>query len=202
MNISQLIGITNFVSSGGGMTYATWNPTDKAAAITLSGGDLTATHSGGIDQMVRATIGKSSGKWYWELTSVGMALEPNSTYGICKLTDSINFQPGYGVDSYALANGYGQTLHDFITLSFGGFASYTTALTDDTVTVGIALDMDAGTLTFYYNNVSQGVAFTGLSGTFYPCVGASGGYTLATTANFGATPFTYTPPVGFSGLHT
>lgn len=43
--------------------------------------------------------------------------------------------------------------------------------------------MNAGTLQFYNNNVLQGTAFTGLSGTYYPMVGldANG---QAVTANF------------------
>jgi hypothetical protein len=31
-------------------------------------------------------------------------------------------------------------------------------------TLGVAVDMDAGSITFYKNNVSQGVAFTDLAG--------------------------------------
>lgn len=197
MNISSLIGI-DFVSSPSGITYATWNPLDKSVNTILSNGNLTATETGGIDQQVRATIGKSSGKWYWELTSVNMALEANSTWGISQITDSLDTSPGYGPNSYALANGYGGTWHDRGTLGFGGYNTYTTALTDDTVTVGFALDMDAGTLEIYFNGVSQGIAFTGLTGTFYPASGSYSGYTLQTTANFGATWFSYPVPDGFN----
>ncbi|WP_024834549.1 hypothetical protein [Ruminiclostridium josui] len=53
-------------------TYAatnpvTWNPTDKEWGVTLSNGNLTATISG-LSSGVRASLGKSSGKWYWECT--------------------------------------------------------------------------------------------------------------------------------------
>lgn len=41
-------------------TYATLNPSDKDAAITLSGGDLTMTSATNAWRSVRATIGKSS----------------------------------------------------------------------------------------------------------------------------------------------
>lgn len=50
-------------------TYATLNPSDKDAAITLSGGDLTMSSATNAWRSVRATIGKSSGKWYWEVTN-------------------------------------------------------------------------------------------------------------------------------------
>ncbi len=49
-----------------GLSFATLNPSDKGSAVTLSNSNLTATFSGG-NGAVRATIGKSSGKWYWEI---------------------------------------------------------------------------------------------------------------------------------------
>jgi hypothetical protein len=60
--------------------------------------------------------------------------------------------------------------------------------------MGIKLDLGNGTLTFYKNGTSQGTAFTSLSGTFYPSVTLreNAGGSLSATANFGATPFTYT----------
>jgi hypothetical protein len=66
--------------------------------------------------------------------------------------------------------------------------------------IGIALDMDAGTLTFYKNNTSQGTAFTSLSGLFSPTFWQFAGYTWNT--NFGQRPFAYTPPTGFKALNT
>lgn len=184
------------------ITYATWNPLDKSVNTVLSNGDLTASVTGGVDQQVRATIGKSSGAWYWEYSSINMNLEPNSTWGISQITDSLDTYPGYDVHSYALANGYGGTWHDRITLGFGGYNSYTTGLTDDSIIVGFGLDMDLGTLTIYYNGVSQGVAFTGLTGTFYPASGSYAGYALQTIANFGQNPFTFGVPSGYNaGLY-
>lgn len=51
-----------------GTTYATWNPADKSADITLSLGNLKATQTTSSWDSVRSTIGKTSGKWYWEYT--------------------------------------------------------------------------------------------------------------------------------------
>jgi hypothetical protein len=59
--------------------------------------------------------------------------------------------------------------------------------------------MDVGTITFYKNNVSQGVAFTGLSGLFAFGVSV---YQDQLYSNFGQFPFTYTPPTGFVALNT
>src|SRR5690606_27738602 len=50
-------------------TYATWNPSDKSSLITLSNGNLTATRSGANgNRLVRATIARSTGKEYFEVT--------------------------------------------------------------------------------------------------------------------------------------
>lgn len=51
------------------LTYATLNPSDKDSAITLSGGNLTMSSATNAWRSVRATIGKSGGKWYWEVTN-------------------------------------------------------------------------------------------------------------------------------------
>ena len=70
--------------------------------------------------------------------------------------------------------------------------------------IGVALDMGAGTIIFYKNNVSQGTAFTGLSGTMYRrCYTEYRRLALGVAPpNFGATALTYSPPVGYNaGLY-
>lgn len=64
----------------------TWNPSDKSSNITLSGGNLIATHSTTSVGGVRSTSSYSTGKWYWEITLgpvsdlvIGLA---NSTYSL------------------------------------------------------------------------------------------------------------------------
>lgn len=49
------------------MANSTWSPTDKTANVTLSGGNLIATSSSS-GAWVRATDGKTTGKFYWEVT--------------------------------------------------------------------------------------------------------------------------------------
>ncbi|MFM7859032.1 MAG: hypothetical protein ACKO96_45695, partial [Flammeovirgaceae bacterium] len=68
--------------------------------------------------------------------------------------------------------------------------------------IGIALDLDAGTLTFYKDNVTQGQAYSGLTGSwFFAVADASGGVTsLVAEANFGQRPFKFAPPSGFKSL--
>lgn len=73
----------------------------------------------------------------------------------------------------------------------------------DTDIVGIAYDLDNGTIEFYKNGISMGVAFNDLkifgNTLLYPTViGSSTAKTqLKGLTNFGATPFVYPIPEGF-----
>lgn len=172
--------------------YATWDSANTNANITLTNGDLTATASAADVYAARSTIGKSSGKWYWEIT-VDATITNSASYGVKTSAEGTTVLVG------DTANGYGYT--DTGEKKTNGVdTAYGTAPANGVV-IGVALNMDDGELTFYRNNVSQGLAFTGLSGTFY--AGFSSGFGAnAVTANFGASALTYTPPVGFnSGLY-
>jgi hypothetical protein len=70
----------------------------------------------------------------------------------------------------------------------------------DNDVIGIALDLDAGTLVFYKNGVSQGTAYSSLSGTFKPAFGAY--QTCKGIANFGQRQWAYAAPAGFKALCT
>ena len=180
--ILLLLLIPNFALA---TTYATWNPSDKDAGITLSGGNLIATNNNNVYSAVRSTIGKSSGKWYWEVvfTGINAALS-----GIANSTAALNTYIG------ADANGWSYFVSAQKYNNGTGTAYGATYATGDVI--GVALDMDAGTLIFYKNNVSQGTAFTGLSGTMYAAtsMNVTG---ESVTGNFGATTLVYSPPAGY-----
>jgi hypothetical protein len=63
--------------------------------------------------------------------------------------------------------------------------------------IGVAFDADNGTLTFYKNGVSQGTAFSGLTGTYVAAITQNGGPSFT---NFGQRPFAYAAPSGFKAL--
>jgi trimeric autotransporter adhesin len=165
----------------------TWNPSDKNSDFVLSNGNLTALVSGATTGIARATVGKSTGKWYWEVKPAAGSF---TMFGVAQAGHSLSAYVGSTIRSYYNFNG---NKYDTATTAYG--ASYSS-----TDTVGVALDMDSGTLTFYKNGVSQGTAFTGLTGTWYPSVTAMGDAGDGGTANFGATAFTHTPPSGFVAL--
>jgi hypothetical protein len=174
--------------------YATWNPlaTTPAAPVTFSNGNLDVSFGSSLTGRTQSTLGVSSGKWYAEIT-VTAASGTDRIIGI--VTPTTNNQPGYTADSYGYY-GNGQKITNDTLTSYG--ASYTA---NDVI--GIALDLDAGTITFYKNNTSQGQAFSGLSGTYLISVSdSSNAGTCSYTANFGQRAFAYTAPSGFKALCT
>jgi len=200
-NISVTAGITydsmldvptQWADGGNGRgNYAVLNPLAKDTDVTLSSGNLDfSCTSSGLGGAI-GTIAVSSGKWYWEVTVTGGTA---SAVGIAKLPLSAYDANQTGTYLY-LPSG-DKRLSPSTDSSYG--ASYTT---NDVI--GVALDMDAGTVVFYKNNSSQGTAFSSLSGDFTAWLqdGTSGSASTF-VANFGQRPFSYTPPTGFKALNT
>jgi len=191
--------------SGPDTTYAALNPLDKNTLITLSNNNLTATLSATDTHYgsARANTGKSSGKWYWEVT-INNLTSSTIFIGFNKLAESItsyvgNSTAGWSYDSSGnKANAGGLP---------GGVTTYGSTFTTSDV-IGVALDMDLFQVTFYKNGVSQGVIstswpYTYINGTVYPVVSCGFTANNQVTCNFGSSPFSYSVPSGFnSGLYT
>lgn len=176
------------------VTYATWNPADKNADVALSGGDLTTTISGGETGGVRSTIGKATGKWYWEYNMTTLDTK-QVILGIANGTWDVDNYLGNDTNSW----GYYVNLGDKFTNDTGtGYA----AVGNDGDVLGVLLNMDDGEISFRVNNTDVGVAFTGITGTIFAALGnINANHTI--TANFGASAFVYSVPAGYnSGLYT
>ena len=181
-----------FMGSAPAVTYATWNPADKDAGITLSGGNLTAVNNT-ANKSVRATIGKTTGKWYWEVTNNVVA---ENDIGIANASMSLATYVGSDANGAGYDSADGKIYKNNTAVATGG-ATY--GVPD---IIGIALDVDAGTVKFYKNNTLQYTYTYGFTGTIYP---ATGGFIIAasSTANFGASAFTYSVPSGYNaGVYT
>jgi len=172
--------------------YCTWNPLNNGAT-SLANGNLDVTTPGIGYGLTYGTIGVSSGRWYWEITPTATA--GAAEIGIAKagatLTSAVGvYASGYSYVSSALKG------------NNNSYASYGVSYTTNDV-IGVALDLDAGTLVFYKNNSSQGVAFSSLSGEFFPVVSDSNNGNVSTlVANFGQRAFAYAAPSGFKALNT
>jgi hypothetical protein len=167
---------------------------------TLTNGNLSAfkPNVGAQTYNSRSTIAVSSGKWYAEFTVSG-AISGNGSpmFGITNPANSANSALASFSNTF-LYYGYNGFLYN----NGSGVAYGATFGANDVI--GIALNLDAGTLTFYKNNVSQGVATSSIAGqTFVMLVNDDQGLNSWTVAaNFGQRPFTYTPPTGYVSLNT
>jgi hypothetical protein len=179
--------------------YCTLNPLAKASAATLSNGNLDAVGTTSWTWAM-TTFAVTSGKWYWEVTHTNGGVD-NLFCGIAKTTFqnfTYNLNPALS-DSY---NVYGYTSYLGNKEGQGADTAYGSAFQTAGDIVGVALDMDAGTLTFYKNGVSQGQAFSGITVQVCPVWGGVSASVSAANMNFGQRAFAYTAPSGFKALCT
>jgi hypothetical protein len=191
-NISLTSGVTYdsmtdvpTLTSATAANFAVLNPL-ASSAFTYAEANLAVTSYTANASFI-ATIGVSSGKWYWEYIAAGT----NSMSGINQ-GNTLTYPGGDSVGWGYLASS-GEKYNNGVNTAYG--SSYVAG-----DVIGTALDLTAGTITMYKNNVSQGVMASGLSGTYFP---AFRSHTTGTVyVNFGQRPFSYTPPTGFVALNT
>jgi hypothetical protein len=175
--------------------YATQNALVQTSNLSLSNGNLTITGSGSYST-TPATLGMSSGKWYWEYTCTTYSASGDTHYGIG--TGAFNLYQNTWAGNTAA--GWVYVASNGSKYNNGTSGSYGASFTSGDI-IGVAFDADAGTLTFYKNGATQGTAYTGLtSGPYFPI--ATVGTSNVTNANFGQRPFAYTAPSGFRSICT
>jgi hypothetical protein len=170
--------------------YCTLNPLSLVSPTTLANGNLdcvTGTTPGGGGAYGTIAL-PSSGKFYFEyvLTATSGTLLDNGRVGIAA-SGSVTVL--YQSDGFKKVDG-SQTAYG---------ASWTT---NDVI--GVAVDIDGGSVTFYKNNSSQGaISYTISTKTMFPYTeDGSGTISISSSWNFGQRPFAYTPPTGFRSLCT
>ena len=220
----QNLEISDFSLDTPSNTFATLNPL-STSKNTLSNGNLYSTGGGSSWRPVSSDMAMSSGRWYWEIY-----IDTVSSYQMHGIRPQIrddgdvnhdNDQyPGTRSDEWGYDNI--ARLHNS--------ASSTSSWGDTYAAgdiIGVALDMDAGTLNFYKNGSATGSQITGISASHSPA-GSRGDY-LACFCVYGSTGqaivnfgqdgtfkghktaqnntdingignFFYTPPTGFKAL--
>lgn len=169
--------------------YCTWNPLGTAAL--LGNGNLDFNSNGG-GRTAMGSIYVSSGKWYAEFVASTLDSAGGTQFGVSPITE---VKDGYA-SSWMYAAGSGNKVGPGS--GWPGSAYGASFGVGDVI--GVALNMDAGTVTCYKNGVSQGVMASGLTGLWTFCTRGDG--TCSHTANFGQRPFAYTAPSGFKALCT
>lgn len=195
----------------GTSSTVTWNPSDKSSRVTLSGLNLVARKTAGTTatwDMARATLGRSSGKYYFEVRCVRLSgVDNNIMIGVAKSTSPLDTASGFpGGD----ANGYGVYLLNGNKFNAGSGAAYSSAWDGDTV-IGVAVDLTSGKIWIANENTygaggnpgaGTGEAFSGLSGTFFPAASMLNVNVFDCTGRFSSGSFTYSAPAGFSAWQT
>ena len=196
---------TNYGTDSGlggevGGNYCVWNPL-SATGATLTNGNLeaTLTGSGGGRESVRGTLAVSSGKYYWEelLSDTG---NQSGFYGVVAASTESNIRldaATSGTNAVLYAAWNGNKAINGVSTSYG--ASFTT---NDII--GVALDLDGGTITFYKNGSSQGSITLPATGIAYtPTFAWNGAGSAGTTkTNWGARAFSFAAPSGYKSLCT
>jgi len=205
---------TNYEADSGGNNggnYATISAVDNAG-VTLSNGNLEMTTTGW--QSFKATIGVTSGKWYWETQNkqaasaiLGVATQQASVFPSNSIFGSSGHGGGDSNPAWTWAGQYSY---------FNGTSTYTGQNNHATADIIMyALDLDNGKLWFGKNgtwyNSSWGTTGNPATGANPTVSGLDTSYTYfpaGTTHsggaiyNFGARPFIHDIPTGFKSLCT
>jgi hypothetical protein len=180
--------------------FATWNPLDNFYGEgTTSEGNTRYTTGSTNQAPIPATIGVSSGKWYWEVKFVsdtgGYAM-----IGIASSQTTANNELGHNSTDYAYVSGTGQYRNN------DGYTSYGNTYTTGDI-IGVALDLDNNKLYFSKNGTFQnsGDPTSGSTGTgaisitasastslgnYFPALSDFGSNTVVFDGNFGSPPYT------------
>ena len=213
----------NFTTSGTGTdvmsdtpttNYCTWNPLtirNGSGTMSLTEGNLkfgsTASTTYGS---ILATIAPTSGKYYCELTFEGTK-SSNYNRELFGIVPIANWQTNTRVDVHQIpgslvyeSNGTSSLAHQ----GTGGVAntqSYGVAW-DENSNIGIAIDFDTPSLTFYVDGSSQGTfPYSMTAGEAYAIFAVDWSNFVEISAfilNAGQRAFAYTPPTGFKALNT
>lgn len=196
--VNHLVGFGAARRASSGTQVVTWNSADKAANITLSNGDMDAEPVGAGWIGVRATLGRASGKYYFELYIV-TASSSNIIGGLANASANLQY-PGQSANGAGVrrvgkfASGW---THANTTAPGGTDASGDTWM--------FACDLDANKIWCGVNNVwTSGDPAAGttewcntVTDTVYPMVGFFATSCKARLVVDSAS-FAYAAPSGFS----
>ena len=187
-------------------SYATLNPHIVGQTNTIRMAGTQAFLSAGANAYHNSygTIPMTSGKWYWECyvqrdQGAGQWVQVGIVNSTVAPTNAAAGYSGNMSSAYAYFNDGSRAGNGTVTASYG-------ATFNNGDSIGVAFDADNGTLTFFKNGVSQGVAYSGIPNTieWVPLgqIFRSNGTFQLIDFNFGHIPFNYPAPAGFKTLNT
>lgn len=181
----------------------TWNPSDKAASLTLSNSDRTVlkASANAVFAAVRSTLGASV-KRYAEVHINEGSTAPYITVGLANGSMPLSYAVGQDANGWSY---YEQTGEKYTGGSLSAFgATYTNG-----DVIGVAYDPVGGNVWFAKNNTWQGSgdpaagtnpAFSGLASGLFLAVSLyySNSPAHLITGRFLSADMSYSPPSGFS----
>lgn len=154
------------------------------SSITSDGlGYISRSNPGGA----RATVGRTEGKYYFEVTRISGGSTYSTIVGLSTKVFNFSRHTTDYLYGYYNNNGY----------KYPEYEPYGDIWGDGDV-IGVALDLDSGILEFFKNGVSQGIShYLNVEEALYPTVYSGTSQEVSVRFNFGATPFEYTIPYGY-----
>jgi len=177
--------------------FATLNPLAVTPSTPdLSDGNLqTFTTSSHWGSTFATQAIPSSGKWYFEVVTTGSSSSPpSSIFGLSGYEPTTN-RIYAGAKNVLYEAGSGRKYVDGTSSTYG--ATY--GIND---VIGVACDVDGGTVQFYKNGVGQGSLTYQASGLFPAASDGADNQHITAVFNFGQRSFAQTPPSGYLTLCT
>ena len=184
----------NYNDNGNGRgNYAVLNPLAAGTSGTAGFPEANLSISGvGTLRGVGTIQFPTSGKWYFEVSSIAYGNSGAAYVGIGSTASQIS-------TAYCV---YQTNATKNITGSITAYGNSWGAASTNSDVIGVAIDQDLGTITFYKNDVNQGTINHGIGITLFPIIGKSGANSGFMRVNFGQRPFERTRPAGFLALNT
>ena len=176
-----------------------WSAVDRHASVAVSGDDDVTIGAAGMGYLnARSTTGVASGKVYFEVTcpnasgssvAIGVGVSTSSA----SLGGTAGLYVGSDANGVAYYNSDGKAYRSGLPVGTGTITLFTA---DDVI--GVGLDADARVLRFYKNGTLVWTVSSLPAGALYASVSLYNG--AVARANFGTTPFKFTPPNGHSAI--
>jgi len=149
------------------VAWFAFDPGSAHADIIFSNDNLTVTCSSYDDRVVLGKTGFSKGVHYWELTVDRYEYLPDPAFGVARIDVMKDVMLGKDDKAWAMYvdNNRSWFMHN------NSHTNRTEGGITKGATIGVLLDLNRKTLTFFINDEQQGpIAFENVEGLFFPAV--------------------------------
>ncbi|XP_046935795.1 E3 ubiquitin-protein ligase TRIM9 isoform X10 [Lynx rufus] len=160
---SQLVDIKKLLA----VAWFAFDPGSAHSDIIFSNDNLTVTCSSYDDRVVLGKTGFSKGVHYWELTVDRYDNHPDPAFGVARIDVMKDVMLGKDDKAWAMYvdNNRSWFMHN------NSHTNRTEGGITKGATIGVLLDLNRKTLTFFINDEQQGpIAFENVEGLFFPAV--------------------------------